>query len=251
TTALPEFMGGMRVRTEVRPELAGDLVIGGLPRSRLPFLFTLLAIAATLAAVAVRQLRREQELAQLREDFVASVSHELRTPLAQIRLFLETLRLGRVTTDAQRDWSLGNIDRETTRLAHLVDNVLQFSGGERRAPRLQPTDLTREVSHTVETFEPLATARRARLVQRLEEGVVALTDADWFRQVLTNVLDNAVKYGPPGQTVTVTLGRHDDRAIVAVEDEGPGVSQEDGAAIWQPFFRGEAARASAAGGSGI
>jgi signal transduction histidine kinase len=252
TTPLPDFLGGLRIRTEIRPELAAEMVIGGLPRSRLPFLLALLGIAATLAVVAVRQLRREQELAQLRGDFVASVSHELRTPLAQIRLFLETLRLGRATTDAQREWSLGNIDRETTRLAHLVDNVLQFSrGGPRRAPRLQPADLTREVRQTVEAFEPLARARRVRLRLLLEDDVAALIDSEWFRQVLTNVLDNAVKYGPAGQTVTVALDRSDDRAILSVQDEGPGVREEDLDVIWQPFFRGEAARASAAGGSGI
>ena len=252
TTPLPDYLGGMRVRTEIRPELAGDLLIGGLPRSRLPLLFALLGIAAALAVVAVRQLRREQELAQLRGDFVASVSHELRTPLAQIRLFLETLRLGRATTEAQRNWSLGNIDRETTRLAHLVDNVLHFSrGGPRRSPRLVLTDLTREVRQTAEAFEPLARSRRSRLDLRLEEGVVAPLDSEWFRQMLTNILDNAVKYGPPDQTVTVRLLRSGESAVISVEDQGPGVRDGERQSIWQPFFRGDAARENAAGGSGI
>jgi signal transduction histidine kinase len=251
-TPLPEYLGGMHVRTEIRPELAGDLLIGGLPRSRLPLLFALLGIAAALAVIAVRQLRREQELARLRGDFVASVSHELRTPLAQIRLFLETVRLGRTTTEAQRDWSLGNIDRETTRLTHLVDNVLHFSrGGPRREPHLVPTDLTREVRQTTDAFEPLARSRRTQLRVLVEEDIVAPLDAEWFRQMLTNVLDNAVKYGPTDQTVTVRLVRAADHAVIAVEDEGPGVSDGEREAIWQPFFRGGAARASAAGGSGI
>ena len=252
TTPLPDFLGGLRVRTEIRPELAADLVIGGLPRSRLPLLLALLCIAAALAVVAARQLRREQELAQLRGDFVASVSHELRTPLAQIRLFLETLRLGRATTEAQRNWSLGNIDRETTRLAHLVDNVLHFSrGGPRRAPRLVPADLTREVRQTAEAFEPLARSRRSRLDLLLEDGIVAPLDSEWFRQVLTNILDNAIKYGPPDQTVTVRLVRSGDRALISVEDQGPGVRDAERRAIWDPFFRGDAARENAAGGSGI
>src|SRR5207237_9559995 len=84
-------------------------------------------LRAGFAVVAVPQLRREGDLARLRAVFVSSVSHELRTPLAQINLYLQTLRLGRAKTDAERDWSLGHIDRETTRLHHLVENVLRFS----------------------------------------------------------------------------------------------------------------------------
>ncbi|HEX6049974.1 MAG TPA: histidine kinase dimerization/phospho-acceptor domain-containing protein, partial [Gemmatimonadaceae bacterium] len=109
-TFAPQY-GGLTVQASIRPEYANQLVIGGLPRSRLPLLLGMLALSAGMAVVAVVLLRREEELARLRSDFVSSVSHELRTPLAQIRLFLETLRLGRFTTEAQRRWSLDNIDR--------------------------------------------------------------------------------------------------------------------------------------------
>jgi signal transduction histidine kinase len=251
-TTLPDFFGGLRVRTEIRPELAGDLVIGGLPRSRLPLLLALLGIAAALAVIAVRQLRREGELARLRSDFVSSVSHELRTPLAQVRLFLETLRLGRFTTDAQREWSLHNIDRETLRLTHLVENVLHFARGGRGGPaQLVPTDISREVRQAADAFEPLAHARRASLRIELEDAVVAPLDVEAFRQILTNLLDNAVKYGPAGQTVTVRLERRSAGARITVEDEGPGIPIGERETIWEPFFRGGAARASGAGGSGI
>jgi hypothetical protein len=95
TTRLPPAFGSLKVRAQIRPALAGNLVIGGLPKSRLPFLLGLLAVAAALGIVAFGQIRREGELARLRENFVANISHELRTPLAQMRLYLETLRLGR------------------------------------------------------------------------------------------------------------------------------------------------------------
>jgi signal transduction histidine kinase len=252
STTLPAWFDGVRIRTEIRPEVAGDLVIGGLPRSRLPLLLALLGVAAALAVIAVRQLRREQELARLRSDFVSSVSHELRTPLAQIRLFLETLRLGRFTTDAQREWSLGNIDRETLRLAHLVENVLAFARGS-RAVGAAPveTNVSREVRQAVEAFEPLARARRARLRLTIEDDVHAHLDAEALRQILTNLLDNAVKYGPAGQTVTVGLARADGRGRITVDDEGPGVAPAERTAIWDPFYRGAAAATSAGGGSGI
>src|SRR5262249_48416653 len=137
--------GRLSVDAVIRPELAGTLIIGGLPRSRLPFLLGLLGLAAALSIVAVMQLRREGELARLQAGFVSSVSHELRTPLAQIRLYVETLQLGRAATDEQRAWSLRHLDRETTRLSHLVENVLRFSTRDASDPtQREPIDIAAE-----------------------------------------------------------------------------------------------------------
>jgi signal transduction histidine kinase len=249
----PQY-GGLTVQAAIRPEYANQLVIGGLPRSRLPLLLGMLALSAGMAVVAVVLLRREEELARLRSDFVSSVSHELRTPLAQIRLFLETLRLGRFTTEAQRQWSLDNIDRETNRLAHLVENILHFSraGRARAAPAVaEPTNLATEVESIARAFEPLAASRRASLRLDLAPNVVVPLQREAFRQVLLNLLDNAVKYGPPGQTITVALSQAGSTARLAVTDEGPGVPASERDAIWTPFFRGDAAAAQGAGGSGI
>jgi signal transduction histidine kinase len=214
----------------------------------------MLLVSGALAVLAVIQLRREEELGRLRADFVSSVSHELRTPLAQIRLFLETLRLGRFTTDEQRKWSLDNIDRETNRLAHLVENILHFARAgcaptARGVP--EPTDLATEIEHIARAFEPLAASRRASLELDLAPNVVALLPRESFRQVLLNLLDNAVKYGPAGQTVTISLAVHGTTARVTVADQGPGVPAKEREAIWTPFFRGGAAAAQGAGGSGI
>jgi signal transduction histidine kinase len=249
----PQF-GGLTVQAAIRPEYADQLVIGGLPRSRLPLLIGMLIVSGALAVVAVIQLRREEELARLRSDFVSSVSHELRTPLAQIRLFLETLRLGRFTTDAQREWSLANIDRETNRLSHLVENILHFARAD-RAPSTratpEPTDLAVEIEQIARAFEPLAASRRASLRLELAPNVVLPLQRETFRQVLLNLLDNAVKYGPAGQTIRVSLAVMGSSARVTVTDEGPGVPAREREAIWTPFFRGHAAGAQGAGGSGI
>ena len=249
----PHF-GGLRVQTAVRPEYANQLVIGGLPRSRLPMLLGMLFVSLALAVMAVIQLRREAELARIRSDFVSSVSHELRTPLAQIRLFLETLRLGRFTTEEQRRWSLDNIDRETNRLAHLVENVLHFARAGRAVSspaRAEAVNLSDEIEQIARAFEPLAASRRASLVLDLTPNVTVQLPRELFRQVLLNLLDNAVKYGPAGQTVTLSLALHDSIARVMVLDEGPGVPMGEREAIWTPFFRGGAASAQGAGGSGI
>jgi signal transduction histidine kinase len=242
--------GALTVEALIRPEVAGTLIIGGLPGSRLPFLLGLLGLAAALAVVAVAQLRREGELARLRADFVSSVSHELRTPLAQIRLYLETLRLGRVKTDAERDWSLGHIDRETTRLHHLVENVLRFSRlGRGEAPAAVSANLGEEVERIVDEFRPLAASRRVTIVAAIQVRPTLPMRPDALRHVLLNLLDNAVKYGPTEQTVRVSLDERDGEILLAVADEGPGVPPREREQIWDPFTRGAAAAAK--GGSGI
>ena len=250
----PRQYGGLTVQAAIRPEYADQLVIGGLPRSRLPLLLGMLALSTAMAVIAVVLLRREEELARLRSDFVSSVSHELRTPLAQIRLFLETLRLGRFTTEAQRQWSLDNIDRETNRLAHLVENILHFARAGRApstAAAPEQTELSTEIDSIARAFEPLAASRRASLRLELAPNVVVPLQREAFRQVLLNLLDNAVKYGPQGQTITIALAQAGTSARVTVKDEGPGVPVREREAIWTPFFRGDAAAAQGAGGSGI
>jgi signal transduction histidine kinase len=247
---LPSRAGALGVDAIIRPEVAGTLIIGGLPASRLPMLFGVLGLAAALAVVAVAQLRREGELARLRADFVSSVSHELRTPLAQIKLYLETLRLGRAKTDAERDWSLGHIDRETTRLHFLVENVLRFSRvGRNEATVATPTDLGDEVERIVDEFRPLGASRRVRIVTQIDARPMLAMRPEALRHLLLNLLDNAVKYGPNEQTVRVSLGQRDGEVVLSVADEGPGVPVREREQIWTPFMRGAAARAK--GGSGI
>ncbi|HWK89813.1 MAG TPA: HAMP domain-containing sensor histidine kinase [Longimicrobium sp.] len=251
--SLSARFGGMRVLATVRPSVANSLVIGGLPRSRLPLLVGLLLLAAGLTVLAVVLIRREGELARMRSDFVSSVSHELRTPLAQVRLFMETLRLGRYRTDQQREWLLDNMERETTRLTTLVDNVLHFSRSERGGLRgeLEVVALHEYVPQVVDSFAPLAATRRVELRTQVEPGVVARLDPEAFRQVLLNLLDNAVKYGPHGQTVRVSAALEGAHVRIAVEDEGPGVDAAERERIWEPFRRGERAIGSVAVGSGI
>lgn len=250
--SLPRFRGGLVARLTIRPEAASTLLSGGFPWSPLPPLLLIGLLGIGSAVVAVAQLRREGQLGRLRSDFVAAVSHELRTPLAQIRIFLDTLRLKRYDTPAQQEWLLGHLSRETTRLEHLVENVLTVTRMERGAGeglRRESLELDREVAETLEAFQPLATSRQAHLTAELSEGVLVRGDRGALRQLLLNLLDNAVKFGPPGQTVRVALARVNGSARLTVTDQGPGVPEGERARIWEPYFRGEGA--AHVGGSGI
>ena len=253
TEMLDPHFGGLKVHASILAPAAYELILGDRSPSRLPLLAGLLVLAFVTAGVAMALLQREAALARVRSDFVSSVSHELRTPLAQIRLFLETLRLGRYRTDEQREWILDNIERESFRLASLVDNTLLFAraehgvvGGSRA-----PVELASYLEALVEEFAPLAALRKAHIETAVETGLFALLDADSFRQVMLNLLDNAIKYGPVGQTVRVHAGGMGDRVRIIVEDQGPGVHPREREFIWAPFRRGEDMVGSASAGSGI
>jgi signal transduction histidine kinase len=108
-----------------------------------------------------------------------------------------------------------------------------------------------EMEGAIDAFAPLARVRRARIETSIERDLVSRVDPRALRQIVLNLLDNAVKYGPVGQTVRVTLAGSADKVIVAVEDKGPGVPKAEREKIWDPYVRLTRAAESAAGGSGI
>jgi signal transduction histidine kinase len=253
TEPLPGAFGWLSARVELRPEAAARLVEGGVPASPLPLLLGLLAATAAVVAVAFLQLRRQHELARLRADFVSGVSHELRTPLTQIRMFSELLLGGRLRTDDERDRSLRLIDREARRLAYLVENVLDFSRAERGTLDVtpEPVRVAPAVEEIVEGFGPVARARGMRIRTQVDGDAAARLDRGAFRQVLLNYLENAVKYGPAGQTLVAGAARHGGAVRVWVDDEGPGVPSAQRERIWQPYYRLNREIDRVVGGSGI
>lgn len=246
------IFSGFSVQAAIDPRVSRQIVIGGLPRSRLPFFLGLLALNAGLIVTAILQLRREMALQKLRDEFVSSVSHELRTPLTQIRMFTETLLLDRVRSDDERWRSLEIIDREARRLTQLVENVLQFSRTGRKMDSLstKECDLAPVIQEIVEDFES-TTNHQTRFECRLAFGLSANVDADAFRQILINLLDNAVKYGAKPQLVIVGLAACSGIACLYVDDEGPGVPPADRKRIFERFQRLERDRQAATAGTGI
>ena len=245
------LLRGFSADAAIAPRVAPLLVIGGMPRSPLALYGGVLAVTALLLLTAALQLRKERALARMRSDFVASVSHELRTPLTQIRMFAETLLLDRVRSDEERQRSLAVIDQETRRLSNVVENVLQFSRGERGTLSIarHPCDLAEVVRATIDLFAPIAAARDVR-VRLVDEGEVpANVDEGAIRQIVLNLLDNAVKYGPAEGEVVVEVSR----GRIAVEDEGPGIPPAQRRRVFGRYYRlrRESERAIAGAGIGL
>jgi signal transduction histidine kinase len=189
---------------------------------------------------------------RLRESFISSVSHELRTPLQQILLFSELLRMDKLE-GSERRHSIEVVERETRRLINLVENVLRFSRASRGKDPLtiEPVALEPLVRDAMRAFELLAKANDVNIVLEVEQQVDAMVDANAVRRVLLNLLDNAVKYGPPGQTVTVRVSADGDSAVLTVADQGPGVPPADRARVWEPFQRLDREERAAIAGSGM
>jgi signal transduction histidine kinase len=270
TASLGTFGGGMRMKVALRPDAAIRLQGGVVPVSRVPVWVGLLMLTGLLTVIIVRNLQREHELARLRLEFSASVSHELRTPLAQILLFGETLTLGRTRSDNEKRDAANIIVREARRLMHLVDNTLTFSRAERPVVSLSPrrqalAPLVREV---IAGFVPLAAAKEVNIKQNLGDDVEGFVDGEAFRQVALNLLDNAVKYGPAGGRVVVSLTKGHTRLALepaqkqkqvvrratvrlTVDDQGPGVSGRARDEIWVPFARGMNGEAPVGTGCGL
>lgn len=244
--------GAFRARATIRPRAVQTLALA-LPQSRVPILVGLLTITAAMVGITVLQLRREHELSRLRADFISSVSHELRTPLSQILLFAETLNLGRVRTEEERHTATDVIVQEGRRLMHLVENILHFSRAERHMTRLGPErlDLSAAVQAIVDDWMPLATAADVSVILDLAPNVEAIADRSALRQIVLNLLDNAMKYGPPHQTVMVETRAVGHRARIAVVDEGKGIPPRERERVWSSFYRLEQHANSAVAGSGI
>jgi signal transduction histidine kinase len=223
-----------------------------------PILVALLLSVVVIVRSRLRagRARREQELTRLRADFVASTSHELRTPLAQIRMFAELLQRGTLRRPEEAARALRIIEKEASRLTILVDNLLNYTRLRRRAEHsavesLVPTHVAGDVQQVIEAFAPLAAERGARVLADVPDDLHAHVDSLALRQVLINYLENAVKYGPAGQTVLVGASGDERRVRIWVDDQGRGVPREERQAVWEAFRRGAQAEASAQGGSGI
>ena len=220
-----------------------DFIIDTALRNQKRWAASLLGVAALVSSAGLfmlhRTLRRERQLNEMKSQFVASVSHELRAPVASIRLMADALEAEKVPPETAKEFHR-LIAREGARLSTLVGNVLDHARIEqgRKVWKMEPCDLSALVADTVRVMEPLGQEKGITLNLKLSP-VEATVDADAIQQALVNLLDNAIKFSPPGTVVTILLALHDDRRhwSLSVRDEGPGISKEEHSRIFERFYR--------------
>jgi heavy metal sensor kinase len=204
-------------------------------------------LAGTINAMIARLERSFDEVRR----FTADASHELRTPLTAIRTEVE-VALARPLTVPDCQALLGSVLEECERLARLSEQLLALAREDAgTSPRAaQRLALAEVVGAVTETMRPLAETRALELRLRAE-AVEVCGDAGRLRQVFYNLLDNALKYTPPGGVVEVRVGRDDRGAVVAVRDTGVGIAAEHLPHVFERFYRADGGRGREQGGNGL
>lgn len=199
-------------------------------------------------------VRRELRLSELRSHFVASVSHELKTPLTSIRMFAETILLGRASSEAARSEYLANIVHETERLTRLLNNVLDVSRIDRgeKIYRFADTSLPEVVNRCARTMEyPLEQHGLRLAVSTADDLPPVSADADALQQAIINLLANAMKYSNGSRAIDLRLRRSNGHAIVEVVDKGLGIPPECVPRLVEKFYRVPSAENSLIPGTGL
>lgn len=199
----------------------------------------------------ITQLRK---LENVRKDFVANVSHELKTPITSIRGFIETLRSGEVEDENIQKRFLEIIDFESERLIRLVEDILTLSNLENNAEpvTMNKIEIKETLNEIISIMTQLAMKKNIIISSDIEDGMLPLHFAkDKFKQMMINLIDNAIKYTPEGGKVKINVYQNKNQVEIEVKDTGIGIPKEDIPRLFERFYRVDKARSRSAGGTGL
>ncbi|HEX8639277.1 MAG TPA: ATP-binding protein [Pyrinomonadaceae bacterium] len=194
-----------------------------------------------------------EHLERVRQEFLSNISHELRTPLTAIMAFVETLEDGAIDDPENNLRFLGVIRRNTERMHHLINDILELSSIESGNVRLNPKKVTLAplVDVIFTNVSAKAAAREISLVNETGENATVFADAARLEQMLTNLIDNAVKFNRQAGSVVVRCERTGEKDVISVADSGEGIASEHLQRIFERFYRTDRARSREIGGTGL
>jgi signal transduction histidine kinase/tetratricopeptide (TPR) repeat protein len=213
----------------------------------------LIAGMALGVVLVLRDVSREQRLAQLRTDFVSNVSHELKTPLTSIRMLAETMRLGRIKKKSAMQEYLSMIVNESERLSRLINTVLDFSKIDQGKKRyvLEPTNLSEVVKSALSVMQNSIKEKGLKLKSSIARNVQTVADADAIEQALLNLLSNAIKYSRERREISVRLWTEGESIYIQVADRGLGIQEYDQKRVFEKFYRANIGIKGDTGGAGL
>jgi len=201
--------------------------------------------------VTMTDITQRRRLEVLRRDFVANASHELKTPVAAVRALAETL-LTALPDDPEAGRRFAErIGREAERLDLLTRDLLDLSRVERGALDVEPVDLVGLVKEVVSGYADRAEERRIKLRTEVEPGVALRGDRAQLGLLLSNLIDNALRYTPAKGAVCVRLNAAESRAVLQVQDSGQGIPAGELSWVFERFYRVDKARTRQTGGTGL
>ncbi len=218
------------------------LVTGSVPRDYVFGILIVTFVGTTLvgAILTTVVLYREARVAKLQTDFVSKVSHELRTPLTSIRMFVETLQLGRLQDPERQREALEIVADETARLSGLITRLLDWARMEsgRRTYQLSRQPVAPIVDQALDALAPQLLHQPAEVIREVKaELPLVLADRDALAEAILNLLNNALKYTGPKKRIVVTAGRGISGVWIRVVDNGPGIAGAEQKRIFQKFYR--------------
>jgi signal transduction histidine kinase len=186
-----------------------------------------------------RSVNKQVALARLKSDFVSNVSHELRTPLALIRLYAETLELGRITTDGKKHEYYSIIRKESERLTALINNILDFSRIEAGAKEydFRETDIAELVRNTLDSYRYQIEQQGFALEEHIDPVPAVRVDREAIARALVNLVNNALKYSDNEKFLGVRLYRDQSVLKLEVSDRGIGIDRHEQSRIFEKFYR--------------
>ena len=209
--------------------------------ARISFL-TLAALSLVLAggiALTYRNVTKEMALARLKSDFVSNVSHELRTPLSLIRLYAETLEMGRLTSPEKYQEYYRIIRKESERLTSLINNILDFSRIEagRKEYDFRETDMRELVHNTLDSYRYQIEQNGFQFEEKIDEVPPLRVDREAMARSLLNLVNNALKYSQDRKFIGVNLYRDNGSVKLEVVDQGIGIPHQEQQKIFEKFYR--------------
>lgn len=194
-----------------------------------------------------------ERLENVRQEFLSNISHELRTPLTSILAFVETLEDGAIEDKENNQRFLSVIRKNAQRMHHLIDDILELSTIEsgKINIELKHINLAAQVEEIFVNLSNKAADRQIELINRVPADVRVFADNIRLEQMLTNLIDNAIKFNRQSGTVVVTHSLDKSRDIIAVADAGEGLSGEHMQRIFERFYRTDRARSREIGGTGL
>jgi signal transduction histidine kinase len=235
----PNFPGMKMVFADNQEALFSELWIVQ-PVFYLLALFLILGVTLFGAYLLWRDVRREVRMAEMRSQFVSSVSHELKTPLTAIRMFAETMRMGRSKDPKTHAEYLDTIVNESQRLTRLLNNVLDFSKIEqgKRIYHPEQASLYEIIQSAARAMEYPLSQQGFSLEVKTEEGLPDVcVDRDAIEQAVLNLLHNAMKYSGDSRDISLCLQKKDGYAVVQVVDQGIGIDPQEQKRIFDKFYR--------------
>lgn len=203
--------------------------------------------------IIIEDITEITKLENMRKDFVANVSHELKTPLTSIRGFVETLKNGAAENREVRTKFLDIIDLETTRLASLIEDLLVLSEIEnQKSENKRNISISDSLQGVCEMLGNLASMKQIEFETEIEDYLPEIYGSEsWLKQMLINLVDNAIKYTDAGGFVKLSVYREEDFITISVKDNGVGISKEHTERLFERFYRVDKARSRNVGGTGL